>query len=111
MKVISAKRLWLARGLAVAADALEVGILPIFGEGFASPAADVLDVVMCGVMTGLTGWHLAYLPTVVMKVVPVIDLAPCWTLAVLIATRKSQVLPLPPPLPPPLPSSLPEKRD
>jgi len=107
MKVISSRRLWLARGLAAAADAVEIGLFPMFFEGGASPVADALDVVMCGVMTWLTGWHLAYLPTVVVKVLPVADLAPCWTLAVLIATRKTQAAPVPPPMPPPLP----EKRD
>ena len=87
MKVIAKWRLRLAWGLAVAADGLELGLLPVFGEGFASLLADGLDVVMCGALVGLTGWHLAYAPTFVVKVLPVVDLAPCWTLAVWLATR------------------------
>ncbi len=93
MKPISARRLWLARGLAVAADGIELALLPIFWEGIASPLEDALDVVMCVLMTWLVGWHLAFLPTIAVKLVPVVDLAPCWTIAVLIATRCSPILP------------------
>jgi hypothetical protein len=87
MKPVSPRRLWLARGLAVTADTVEIALLTLFSEGFASPAADLLDVVMCGLMTWLLGWHLAFLPSVAVKLVPVADLAPCWTLAVWLATR------------------------
>ena len=93
MKPISARRLWLARGLAVAADGIQVGLAPFFAEGFISPFEDALDVVMCVLMTWLVGWHLAFLPTIAVKLVPVVDLAPCWTIAVLIATRRSPILP------------------
>lgn len=91
MKPVSPRRLWLARGLAVAADALQIAFFPILGEGFASPAGDALDVIMCGLLTWLVGWHLAFLPSVVVKLLPIADLAPCWTLAVWIASRPAKI--------------------
>lgn len=90
MKPVSPRRLWLARGLAVAADVLQIALFPIFGEGFADPAVDASDVLMCGLLTWLVGWHLAFLPSVVVKLLPVADLAPCWTLAVWMATRPTK---------------------
>ena len=93
MKPISARRLWVVRGLAVAADGIQVGLAPFFAEGFFSVFADGLDVVMCILMTWLVGWHLAFLPTIAVKLVPIVDLAPCWTIAVLIATRRTPRLP------------------
>ena len=93
MKPLSARRLWVVRGLAVGADGIQLALPWLFGEGFASPFEDALDVVMCGLMTWLVGWHLAFLPTVAIKLVPIVDLAPCWTVAVLIATRRSPVQP------------------
>jgi len=90
MREISARRLWTARALALSADTVEWVFLPLFGEGLASPAADALDVLMCGLMTWLVGWHLAFAPTLVVKLLPVVDLAPCWTLAVFIATRRTK---------------------
>jgi hypothetical protein len=35
----------------------------------------------------LLGWHWAFLPSFVAKVVPDVDLVPTWTVAVLVATR------------------------
>jgi len=55
MREISARRLWTARALALSADTVEWVFLPLFGEGLASPAADALDVLMCGLMTWLVG--------------------------------------------------------
>ncbi len=93
MKPLSARRLWVVRGLAAGADGIQLVLPWLFGEGFVSPFEDALDVVMCGLMTWLVGWHLAFLPTVAIKLVPIVDLAPCWTIAVLIATRRSPVQP------------------
>jgi hypothetical protein len=87
---ISRRRIWIARGIAVAADALQIAVFPIFSEGFISPVSDVLDVAVCTVLTLLVGWHIAFLPSFIIKVLPIADLAPTWTIAILIATRHSQ---------------------
>jgi hypothetical protein len=73
--------------LAVFADMIEVGCSLIFAEGFASPINDALDIAMCGILTAMMGWHLSFLPSLLLKFLPVVDLAPTWTIAVLIASR------------------------
>jgi hypothetical protein len=75
-----------ARYLALGADALQIVLLPLFGEGFASPANDALDVAVAIVLVKLVGFHWAFLPAAAAELVPVLDLAPTWTAAVLLAT-------------------------
>ena len=86
--------------LAITADLLQIVLFPVFIEGFSSPLADALDVVVCLTLTLLVGWHFAFLPSFVAKGIPVVDIAPSWTLAVFIATRqkrKPETRLLPPP--------------
>jgi hypothetical protein len=74
--------------IAICADLIQIGLPFVFGEGFLSPFQDALDVVVCVTMTLLVGWHFAFVPTFVVKLVPLLDLAPTWTIAVFIATRR-----------------------
>jgi hypothetical protein len=83
-------RLRTALLLAVLADALQLAILPIFIEGAESPAADIVDLVMAGVLYLLLGWHWEFLPSFAAKLIPGVDLAPLWTLAVANVYRKSR---------------------
>ncbi|MEP6769705.1 MAG: hypothetical protein ABJC61_13620 [Acidobacteriota bacterium] len=76
-----------ARMVAMAADALQLGIFPLFAPGAASPVNDALDVAVAGAMTWLVGWHWAFLPSFVAELVPGLDLVPTWTAAVFFATR------------------------
>jgi hypothetical protein len=78
-----------ARVTAIAADVLQIGIAPLFGEGFASPFNDVLDLVVAGVLIKLLGFHWALLPALAAEAVPALDLAPTWTAAVLLITGTS----------------------
>lgn len=96
---LSPRRIWIARGLAIAADLLQIVIFPAFMGGFAEPWDIALDVVMAAVLTLLVGWHIAFIPTFVIKALPFADLAPTWTLAVLFATRNgnNRILPIAPP--------------
>lgn len=77
----------LARTVAVAADLLQIGLFPMFGEGAFSVANDVVDVVVCATLVGLLGWHWAFLPGLVAEAVPALNLAPTWTAAVFLVTR------------------------
>jgi hypothetical protein len=43
--------------------------------------------VVCIILSLLLGWHLAFLPSFAVKLIPVADFAPTWTIAVLIASR------------------------
>jgi hypothetical protein len=76
-----------ARMIAVAADLIQIGGFAVFLPGWASPADDVLDVVVGGALTWLVGWHWSFLPSFVAELVPGMDLIPTWTAAVLFATR------------------------
>ena len=86
-----ARRIWLARGIAVAADFIQIVGYPAFIEGVFSPFNDVLDVVVAVLMVWLLGWHIAFLPTIFIKSLPVVDVAPSWTLAVFLVTRGKQI--------------------
>jgi len=76
--------------LAVIADALQIVIFPLFVEGALSPADDVLDFGVGALMIHLLGWHWEFLPSFFAKLVPGVDLVPCWTLAVANVYRKSK---------------------
>jgi len=78
-----------ARILGVAADAVQLGLLPLFAAGWVSPLNDALDVAVAIAMVVLVGWHWAFLPAFVSELVPIWDLVPSWTAAVLIATRNA----------------------
>jgi hypothetical protein len=87
---MTAKRVKAARVLGVAADAVQLGLLPLFAAGWVSPLNDALDVAVAIAMVVLVGWHWAFLPAFVSELVPIWDLVPSWTAAVLIATRNAQ---------------------
>src|SRR5437899_8072775 len=74
--------------LAMAADALQIFVFPLFAEGALSPADDVLDVAVAAVLVHLLGWHWEFLPAFAAELVPGIDLVPFWTFAVANVYRK-----------------------
>ena len=83
-------RFQVAMILAIAADALQLVLLPLFVEGAESPAEDILDLGVGAALFGLLGWHWEFLPSFLGKLVPGVDLAPFWTLAVANVYRKSK---------------------
>jgi hypothetical protein len=101
----SPRRIWLARIVAVLADTIQIAVFPVFVEGAMSPLDDVFDLVVAGILTCLVGWHIAFVPSFIVKLMPVADLAPTWTAAIFIATWKSKAqensLPAPAQLQPP----------
>ncbi|EEF58396.1 hypothetical protein [Pedosphaera parvula] len=90
MKTTNPARIRTARFIAIGADILQIGLFPLFGEGFISPLSDALDVLVCVLLTWLVGWHFSFLPSFVVKVLPVADLVPTWTIAIFMATRQNQ---------------------
>jgi hypothetical protein len=74
--------------LAMAADALQILVFPLFAEGALSPADDVLDLAVAAVLLNLLGWHWEFLPAFLAELVPGVDLVPFWTLAVANVYRK-----------------------
>ncbi len=79
--------------LAVLADVVQVILLPLFLAGADSPPDDLLDLGMAGVLSWLLGWHWEFLPSFAGKLIPGVDLAPLWTLAVANVYRKSRPRP------------------
>ena len=76
-----------ARVLAIAVDALQIVVFPIFFPGVLAPLNNVVDVLTGIVMVVLLGWHVAFLPTFLAELIPFVDLFPSWTLAVFFVTR------------------------
>jgi hypothetical protein len=76
--------------LAIIADALQIIVFPLFVEGAASPADDILDLCIGAVLVYLLGWHWEFLPSFFAKLVPGVDLVPFWTMAVANVYRKSK---------------------
>ena len=82
IKISPGTRFRIAIVLAIAADILQFAVMPLFVEGAASPADDVLDLGIGAVLTGLLGWHWEFAPSFLGKLIPVVDFVPFWTLAV-----------------------------
>ena len=74
--------------LAVAADALQIFVVPLFAQRAFSPADDLLDLAIAAVLVHLLGWHWEFLPAFAAELVPGVDLVPFWTLSVLNLYRK-----------------------
>jgi hypothetical protein len=79
--------------LAIAADALQIFLFPLCAEGALSPADDLLDLVVGGLLVHLLGWHWEFLPTFIAELLPGVDFVPFWTLAVLNVYRKWKRIP------------------
>ena len=60
-------RLRAAMILAILADIFQVIVFPMFIEGAASPADDILDFCMGAVLIRLLGWHWEFLPSFAAK--------------------------------------------
>jgi len=76
--------------LAVLADMFQIALFPFLIEGVGSPAEDVLDLFISGLMVYLLGWHWEFLPSFAAKLIPGVDLVPFWTIAVANVYRKSK---------------------
>jgi hypothetical protein len=92
--ILPRSRYQIALILAILADALQIAVLPVFVEGAESPADDVLDLGVGGLLVWLLGWHWEFLPSFAGKLVPGVDLVPFWTLAVANVYRKSKRVPV-----------------
>jgi hypothetical protein len=74
--------------LAVAADAAQIFVMPLFAEGALSPADDLLDLGVAAILVRLLGWHWEFLPAFLAEIVPGVDLVPFWSFAVMNVYRK-----------------------
>jgi hypothetical protein len=88
-KTLTRNRIWAARAIALAADAVQVVLFPLFVGGAPEGADAVMDVGVAALLCWLCGFQAAFLPTFIGEAMPTLDLFPSWTLAVLFVTRKS----------------------
>lgn len=96
-------RKWLVRAIGLGADALQVVLLPAF---FASPLEIVdaaIDVVVGLSLWALCGFRWYFVPTFLAELLPIVDLAPTWTVAAFLATRGDTAPDAPAPGPEPGP--------
>jgi len=92
IRITAGPRMRTALVVAILADILQMVVFPLVVEGAASPADDVVDFCVAGILSSLLGWHWEFLPSFLGKLVPGVDLAPLWTLAVANVYRKSKQL-------------------
>ena len=81
-----------ALAVAAIADLLQLVIFPLVVEGALSPADDVIDVCVAGILGMLIGWHWELAPSFLGKQIPGVDLVPFWTLAVANVYRKQKAV-------------------
>ncbi len=85
---VNRSRLRTAWVVAVLVDGLQIITSPAELTGPLAWLLDAgVDLVTMVVMISLVGFHWAFLPSFVNKLLPFADLAPTWTLALFIATR------------------------
>ena len=78
-----------ALAIALTADAVQIGLLPLFIEGALAPWNDALDIAVGAILVSLLGWHVAFLPAFLGELVPLLNLFPTWTAAVVfVVSRK-----------------------
>lgn len=94
---MSRDRVLAARIIAVVADAVQFGLMPLFAGGAPEVFDAALDVAVGAAMVALLGWHWAFLPAFAVELLPGIDLAPTWTIAVFFVTRNAGAARVPPP--------------
>ena len=88
LKTVRSTEHRLACLVAMAADAIQIGALPLSAAGGLSPADVLLDLGVAAILIRLLGWHWAFLPTLLAELVPGFDLFSTWTAAVFYVTRQ-----------------------
>jgi hypothetical protein len=81
-----------ALAIAMVADVVQLGLFPLL-ELPLLWLNEAIDVAVAIVMLGLLGWHWALLPTLLVELVPALNLFPTWTAAVIYITRQAGVAP------------------
>jgi hypothetical protein len=87
MRPLTPSRLRAAWILAIAVDALQLGLFPVTGT-LSTWVDKPLDFAAMGILWYLVGWHWALLPTFVFELIPFVELAPTWTAALWLISRK-----------------------
>ena len=92
-KPLTRGRKAVALAIAAAADALQLALAPLFGEGFASPLDDVLDLGVAVALVGVIGFRSRLLLALAAELVPGAALFPTWTAVVLTLPTEPSLVP------------------
>ena len=84
---MSRSTLTVAYAVAICADLMQICFIPLLPDGFLNPLDDFSDAIACIILIRLIGFHFAFLPSFLVKLVPFVEIVPTWTVAVFIATR------------------------
>jgi len=87
-------RVRVALAVAILADVLQLALFPLFAEGVSSPLNDAVEIAVAILLIGLLGFHWVLLPSAVLEALPLVDMAPTWTLAVAFITRNKPNAPV-----------------
>jgi hypothetical protein len=95
---LTRERVWLAYGIAVAADVVQLLLGPL-GWAFAD---ELVDVATMALTWRVIGFHPLLLPTFALEFLPVADLLPTWTgcVALVVTLRKREQAAAPQPAAP-----------
>src|SRR5438046_10309666 len=66
----SARRMRIARTVAIVADVLQLALFPLVAGGVLSLLNDSIDAAVAVILVRLLGWHWAFLPTFIAEIVP-----------------------------------------
>jgi len=86
LQLFNVRELRIAWFVAIAADTVQIVLLPLYVAGGLSPLDTFVDLATAVILTRLIGWHWAFLPTILAELTPGLDLFPTWTAAVLYVT-------------------------
>ena len=98
--VLTRLRIALAIVVAAAADGVQLLLADVGWFGL----DQAIDCVAMVVISWLIGFHILFLPTFVVELVPLVEDLPTWTActaAVIVLRKREQRQPPPPPSPPP----------
>jgi hypothetical protein len=87
---LTRSRVATAWAVALAIDGIQVGFAATTG-GLSMLVDKALDAVAAVVLWRLLGWHWALVPSFIFELIPFVELAPTWTAAVWLMTRKGPV--------------------
>jgi hypothetical protein len=93
MLAVSPRRKKIALAIAGLADALQLGLFPVFGEGALSPPDDALDALVAILLLVTLGWRWRLLAALAIELVPGVAAFPTWTAFVIMVRSEAPVTP------------------
>lgn len=88
---VSPVRRRIALAIAALADAVQLGLFPVFAEGALSIPDDALDAVVAALLLLTLGWNWRLCVALGAELVPGLDLFPTWTAFVLMIRSEAPV--------------------